>query len=167
MRPGEILALRWKASRHCALWVEQRVYKRVFDTPKNGKTREVGLSDKTFALLKEWRDLAEDPDPEGFVFPSETLTMPISADNLWRRIMQPKLEKIGLGWATFQVLRKTNASLSEKYGVDPKVASDQRGHGIGVSMEVYTCSDIEQKRSAVNKLEAAVLRMRRQQRRSA
>ena len=60
----------------------------------------------------------------------------------------------------FQVLRKTNASLSKKYGVDPKVASDQRGHGIGVSMEVYTNSDIEQKRAAVNKLEAAVLRKR-------
>lgn len=67
MRPGEILALRWKAVRHCALWVEQRVYKRVFDTPKNGKSREVGLSDGTSALLKEWRDLAEDAGPEGFV----------------------------------------------------------------------------------------------------
>ncbi len=42
------------------------------------------------------------------------------------------------------------------YGVDPKVASDQRGHGIGVSIEVYTSSDIEQKRAAANKLEAAV-----------
>ena len=72
--------------------------------------------------------------------------------------MLPKLEKSGLGWATFQVLRKTNASLSKKAGVDPKVAADQRGHGIGVSMEVYTSSDMEQKRAAVNKLEAAVLR---------
>ena len=167
MRPGEILALRWKAVRPFALVVEERVYKRVFDTPKNGKSREVGLSDGTRALLKEWRGLAEDPYPEGFVFPSEALTTPLSADNLWRRSMQPKLEKIGLDWATFQVLRKTNASLSKKYGVDPKVASDQRGHGIGVSMEVYTSSDIEQKRAAVNKLEAAALRKRKQERRSA
>ena len=72
--------------------------------------------------------------------------------------MQPKLEKLGLGWASFQVLRKTNASLSKKAGVDPKVASDQRGHGIGVSLEVYTSSDLEQKRAALKKLEAAVLR---------
>jgi hypothetical protein len=50
------------------------------------------------------------------------------------------------GLATFQVLRKTNATLSKKAGVDPKVASDQRGHGLGVSMEVYTSSDMEQKR---------------------
>ena len=45
-----------------------------------------------------------------------------------------------------------------KPGVDPKVASDQRGHGIGVSLEVYTSSDIDEKRAAVKKLEAAVLR---------
>jgi hypothetical protein len=98
-------------------------------------------------LLKEWRGLAEDPGREEFVFPSEALRTP---DNLWRRIMQPKVEKIGLGWATFQVLRKTNANLAKKYGVDPK--------------EVYTNSDIEQERAAVNKLEAAMLRKRKQPR---
>ena len=167
MRPGEILALRWKVVREHALRVEERIYKRVFDTPKSGKTREVAVSDRTAGLLMEWRDLATDPSPEGFVFSSETLATPLSADNLWRRMMQPKLKKIGLGWATFQVLRKTNASLSSKYGVDPKVASDQRGHGIGVSMDVYTSSDLEQKRAAVNKLEAAVLRKLQPLKRSA
>jgi hypothetical protein len=81
--------------------------------------------------------------------------------------MKPRLAKVGLGWATFQVLRKTNASLSKKAGVDPKVASDQRGHGIGVSLEVYTSSDLEQKREAVNKLEAVVLRKPQPLKRSA
>jgi hypothetical protein len=49
--------------------------------------------------------------------------------------MKPALDKVGLAWATFQVLRRTNASLSHKAGVDPKVSADQRGHGLGVSME--------------------------------
>lgn len=158
MRPGEILALRWRALAGDVLRVDERVYKRVLNTPKNGKKREGAISDGTLSLLREWAELAEDPRPEGFVFPSEKLTTPLSLDNLWRRHMQPKLEKIGLGWASFQMLRKTNASLSKKAGVDPKVASDQRGHGLGVSMEVYTNSDMEQKREAVRKLEAAVLR---------
>jgi hypothetical protein len=158
LRPGEILALRWKSLEGEILRVEQRVYKRVLDTPKNGKTREGAISDGTLALITEWADLAEDPSPDGFVFPSEKLTTPLSLDNLWRRYMYPKLETSGLEWATFQVLRKTNASLSKKAGVDPKVASDQRGHGLGVSMEVYTNSDLEQKRAALKKLEAAVLR---------
>jgi hypothetical protein len=50
--------------------------------------------------------------------------------------------------------------LGKKAGVDPKMASDQRGHGIGVSLEVYTSSDLEQKRAVVRQLEAAVLRKR-------
>ncbi len=158
MRPGEILALRWKSLEGAAICVEERVYKRKLDTPKNGKKREGAISDGTLTLLTEWADLAEDPSAEGFVFPSERITTPLSLDNLWRRSMQPKLEKLGLGWASFQVLRKTNASLSKKAGVDPKVSSDQRGHGIGVSLEVYTSSDLEQKRAALKKLEAAVLR---------
>ena len=158
LRPGEILALRWRSLDKERLRVEERVYKRVLNTPKNGKAREGAISDGTLALIREWADLAEDPSPDGFVFPSEKLATPLSLDNLWRRNMLPKLEKAGLEWATFQVLRKTNASLSKKAGVDPKVASDQRGHGIGVSLEVYTTSDLEQKRAAVNKLEAAVLR---------
>ena len=158
MRPGEILALRWKSVADEVIRVVERVYKRVFNTPKNGKTREGAMSDGTLELLKEWAGLAQDPSPDGFVFPSEKIVTPVSLDNLWRRHMQPKLVEIGLGWATFQVLRKTNASLSKKAGVDPKVASDQRGHGLGVSMEVYTSSDMEQKRAALKKLEAAVLR---------
>jgi len=157
MRPGEIFALRWKSIQGDAIRIEQRVYKRVFDTPKNGKVREGAISDGTLKLLKEWRILAQDQSPEGFVFPSENLKTPLSPDNVWRRSLKPKLEMIGLGWATFQVLRKTNASLSKKAGVDPKVASDQRGHGIGVSLEVYTSSDLEQKRDALKKLEAAVI----------
>ncbi len=50
------------------------------------------------------------------IFPSEKVTTPITPDNLWRRCMLPRLKEAGLGWATFQVLRKTNASLSKKAG---------------------------------------------------
>ena len=158
MRPGEIFALRWKSVRNGMLTVDERVYKRVLNTPKNGESRVGAISAGTLALLEQWAALAQDPTPDGFIFPSENILTPLSADNLWRRKMYPKLEKIGLDWATFQVLRRTNASLSKKYGIDPKVASDQRGHGVGISLKVYTSSDLEQKRAAVNKLEAAVLR---------
>jgi integrase len=161
MRPGEIMALRWKSVAGEVIRIEDRVYKRKFNTPKNGKTREGAISDGTLELMKEWAGLAQDPSPDGFVFPSEKITTPMSPDNIWRRDMFPKLDEIGLGWATFQVLRKTNASLSKKAGVDPKVASDQRGHGLGVSPEVYTTSDLEQKRAALRALEAAVRRKRK------
>ena len=40
MRPGEIFALRWRSVRDEIIRVEQRVYKRLLDMPKSGKTRE-------------------------------------------------------------------------------------------------------------------------------
>ena len=72
--------------------------------------------------------------------------------------MRPKLETVGLEWATFQVLRRTNASWERKALIDDKVAADQRGHGLGVSLEVYSISDLDQKIEAVKKIESEVIR---------
>ena len=71
------------------------------------------------------------------MFPSERGTF-LSRDNFLRRNIHNKLEKIELGWVNFQVLRRTQASLGHKEGVDPKVAADQRGHAIGVAIDTYT-----------------------------
>lgn len=71
--------------------------------------------------------------------------------------MRPPLEAVGLGWAALQVLRRTNASLARKANVDDKVTADQRGHGLGVSLEVYAVSDLQQKLAAVVKLESEVI----------
>jgi len=69
--------------------------------------------------------------------------------------MEPKLSVVGLSWATFQVLRRTNANLAP---VDPKVGADQRGHGLGVAMGVYTTSGRDQKKEAVRLIASAVAR---------
>jgi len=62
----------------------------------------------------------------------------------------------GMKRLTFQVMRRTNGSLSHKRGIDPKVAADQRGHGIGVSLDVYTRADLVQKLEAVRVLDSPV-----------
>jgi len=156
LRPGEILALRWGSFDGDAIRIRERVYEGKFDTPKNGKGRESALSDGTLSDLQTWRDLALSTEPDALVFPSENPKTPLSRTNVWRRRFLPYLKTVGLQWASFQCLRKTNASLSRKAGVDAKVSADQRGHGLGVSMEVYTISDHQQKREAVKKLERAV-----------
>lgn len=158
MRPGEIFALRWHNFGEQHFSVEQRVYRGDLDTPKTQKSlREGGLSLGTIADLAAWRQLSGDTSPDAFVFPSERLTTPLSRDNVWRRSIQPQFEKIGLGWANFQAMRRANTSLGRKYGVDDKVAADQRGHSVGVAIEVYACSDLSQKIAAVRNLESSVL----------
>jgi len=161
LRPGEILALRWGSFDDEALNIRERLYQGKFDTPKSGKAREVSMSDGTIELMGTWKTIARSTLPEAFVFPSENPASPLDMGNLWPRAFRPRLKKIGLEWATFQVLRKTNATLSKKAGVDAKVSADQRGHGLGVSMEVYTMSDRQQKREAANKLESMVTQKRK------
>jgi hypothetical protein len=71
--------------------------------------------------------------------------------------MKPRLKTAGLEWANFQVLRRTHASLGHEAKVDPKTAADQRGHGIGVALDVYTQSSVEARRAAAEMLEKSVL----------
>ena len=161
MRPGEILAIRIGSLRENSVLIDKRVYRGMLDSPKGRKgkqtARTVALSPGTVYDLKLWREKFPCEDPNQFLFPSETMKTPLSRDNAWRRDIQPKLQSIGLEWASFQVLRRTNASLSRKANIDDKVAADQRGHGLGVSLEVYAVSDLQQKIEAVTKLESEVL----------
>lgn len=158
LRPGEILALR---RRHVGLdgrtiQVEQRVYRGELDDPKSGAGRLVAVPPCTADLRCEWLETAVENDPEAWIFASGRET-PLWRDNLLRRHLRPALEKVGLGWVDFRVMRRTNASLGHDAKVDPKVSADQRGHGIGVSLDVYTKTSIEQKSIAATKLEKSVL----------
>jgi integrase len=60
-------------------------------------------------------------------------------------------------WATFQIMRRTHASLSRQAGIDPKLVADQLGHGLGVNLDVYTVAALDKRRQAVETLEASVL----------
>jgi hypothetical protein len=130
------------------------------DTPKGRKgkrtARTVALPPGTVAELQIWRMMLPKQTPQAYLFPSERDT-PLRRDNVWYRAMLPKLKAVGLEWATFQVLRGTNASLSRIAKIDDKVAADQRGHGLGVSLEVYSISDLQQKIEVVKRLESEVI----------
>jgi len=159
MRPGEILALqRRHVAQDCSeLTIEQRLYRGDIDDPKTALSkRTVGIPPQTAKELREWMELVPG-HKEAWVFASENPLKPLWRDNVWYRHMKPTLETVGLEWANFQVLRRTHASLGHDIKVDPKVAADQRGHGIGVALDVYTQSSIESRRAAAEMLANAIL----------
>lgn len=160
LRPGEILAFQRKHVQLAtsSLLIEQRVYAGVVDSPKTATSvRTVAVPPATALLLGQWMELVPD-NPEAWVFASENPDSPLRLENLSTRCLKPALEKIGMGWVNFQVFRRTHASLGQDAGIDPKVAADQRGHGIGVSLNVYTRSAFHKKMDAAEQLEKAVLK---------
>lgn len=110
----------------------------------------------TAEALRNWLELAVDTRPDAWAFPSENPDQPLWMDNVWYLHMQPKLKAVGLEWASFQVMRRTHASLGHEAGIDPRVAADQRGHGVDVALDVYTQVSLE-KRAEAAKLEQSVL----------
>jgi integrase len=163
MRPGEIFAIRLGKIGTNHVRIDQRVYAGQMDTPKGRKgkntARVVALSPGTMADVEVWKTFLANQAEDAFLFPSETGKTPLRPNNLWKRDMRPRLKPFGLEWVNYQVLRRTNASLSRKACIDDKVAADQRGHGLGVSLAVYAVSDLEQKLEAVTRLESEVKRV--------
>jgi integrase len=105
--------------------------------------------------IAAWKTFALDDGPDAWVFPSEKNT-PLSRDNVWRRFMQPKFAEVGLGWATFQVMRRTHSTLMSELKVDPKLVADQLGHTLDVNQNVYTLPNLARRQEAVNMLEMAI-----------
>ncbi|HJT71328.1 MAG TPA: hypothetical protein VJ731_14105, partial [Terriglobales bacterium] len=126
-----------------------------FASPKNGLVRTVAVPPSTASLLRQWLKDAVEPSRESFVFAGET-GRPLWRSSLLEDYIKAKLEPVGLGWVNFQVLRRTHASLGHQAKVDPKVSADQRGHGIGVALDVYTKSSMKDRAWAAKQLEDSV-----------
>jgi integrase len=154
MRPGEIFALRWGRIGEASAEVTERVYEGVLDSPKTDHSvRRVALPERLALDLGGWRRCCRDTRDDSFVFASERGT-PLSKHNVWLRNMQPKLK--GLEWCTFQVMRRTFASLSKANGGDAKTIADQCGHDVGVSLRVYVQTPMLGKLALVNELEKLI-----------
>jgi integrase len=143
MRPGEVFGLKWERMEADYADIRQRVYRGDVDSPKSVRSmRHAALSDGLLVSVDEWRAVSLDTSADAWVFPSEKLTTPLAKDNCWRRGFLPRLKPVGLGWANFQVMRRTHSSLLKELDVD-------------VNENVYTITSLRRRRDAVNALEKA------------
>jgi hypothetical protein len=53
-------------------------------------------------------------------------------------------------------MRRTQATVPRKAGIDPKLGADQLGHGLGINLDVDTISDLGQRLESVNLLEQSL-----------
>jgi len=159
MRPGEIFGMQLgdvDLETGC-LWIRRRLYRSDVDSPKNDRSkRQVALSTGTKELMTDWLHWLIRNNPDGWVFATESGKRPLSRDFVWTKRILPSVQPLGLEWATFQVMRRTHATLSKQAGVDAHTRSAQMGNTVDVNENEYAVSDFKTRREAVRKLEAAL-----------
>jgi len=157
LRPGEAIALQWGDLAPNGLHIKRRVYRGIIDTPKSAKgVRIAALSTGVQDDLNTWRALSPNTTPDAWMFASENKNAPLWATNLWFDHVRPTLDTLGLSWVNYQVLRRSAASLMNQLGIEGKTVSDQLGHHLDVSQNIYTQAGIQQQTNAVNRLDDAL-----------
>jgi integrase len=159
MRPGEIIALRWSSFNKALAKIDQRVYKGKADRPKGRRgrntSRVAAMPSSLLTDLAKWREFRKCDD--AYVFPSSNLRTPIAYEAMRKFHIKPALDKVKLGWCTFQVMRRTWSSLSKAAGADQQAVADQLGHTVKVDLTEYSLSPIEDRLEAVEAFEKYVI----------
>jgi integrase len=154
MRPGEIVGLQIGDIGGGAgdeIFVSRRVYAGKVDEPKTWRSRRpITLTPQTRALLHQYLVLKGDGDADAWLFPSETGKTPVDYRNVWQDRIRPALSKVGLGWLTFQILRRTWETEFDEGGTNPHTRAALAGHSVDVSENVYRQAKAEDRRRAVD-----------------
>jgi integrase len=140
LRPSELFALRWKCFNPAAstMTVSETVY--------NGKLRPWGKTQRSLATvhlpkelaseLAAWKQQSPDSSPEAFIFPDRT-GGPLDTGNFRKRVLHRLAVKLELPKLTFQVIRRTIATLAQKKGTVKDVQGLLRHSRTATTTDVY------------------------------
>jgi len=138
LRPSELFALRWKCLDPEAFTMK------VIETAYRGQIRPWGktrkslevvhLPKKLTADLLRWKEQCPDPSPEAFIFPNKHGDF-MDTSNYRKRVLHAA--DLGLPKLTFQVIRRTIATLAQKKGTVKDVQGVLRHSRAATTTDVY------------------------------
>ena len=157
LRPSELFALRWK----CFNYAESKM--QVFETAYNGAIRPWGKTRKSLGRVHLPKDLAEDlwlwkqecPDssPDAFIFPDAKGGF-MDTGNYRKRVLHKLARDLGLPKLTFQVIRRTIATLAQKKGTVKDVQGLLRHSRAATTTDVYMQEIPESVQATINAIHA-------------
>jgi integrase len=141
-RRGNLFKLRWEHVDFDAgvIWARKT---------KSGKPYPVPMSDEVRKILEGL------PKTSEWVFPSENPSMPLDADNWYRRVFQPACARAGIADFHFHDLRHTFGTRLAEAGTHLAVIQALMGHADPRTTARYTHATDEAKRAAVAALGTA------------
>jgi len=163
MRPGEVLALRWKDILRDRIVVDERVYDNEFDDVKTDAGRREVPYDKHGIILgairQMWDHNKKFRKPDDLVF-ANRVGRALDRHNLLHRHVKPVAERLGLSKTMdFRSFRTMHASLMRRFGARLEVARDNMGHAGSsgsITLDVYSKTWWNERVEAVTRIVEAV-----------
>ncbi len=122
LRPSELFALRWKCHRVATVLLA------IVETIYKGKIRP---------YCKTKGSLTEAPSaPEAFMFPNRDGSF-MDPSNYRKRVLHTLATELGLPKLTFQVIRRTMATLAQRKGTVKDVQGMMRHSRVATTTDVY------------------------------
>jgi integrase len=140
LRPSELFALRWKCFNPalCTMSLTETVYRgkiRSWGKTRNS-LRVVHIPKGLTADLLRWKELCSDPSPAAFIFPNKDGDF-MDTSNYRKRVLHKLAADLDLPKLTFQVLRRSIATLAQKKGSVKDVQGVLRHSRAATTMDVY------------------------------
>ena len=144
LRPGEVVALRWRSllEEPLLLDIKETYYKgkiRPYGKTKRS-TSQVPICEDLFKKLVEWREhlktKRKDVSPAAFIFRGR-FGGPLDPSNFRKRVLHKLAEELELPKLTFQVIRRTIATLAQKLGSSKDVQGFMRHETTDTTENVY------------------------------
>jgi integrase len=157
LRPSELFALRWKCF-NCAeakMQVLETVYKGML-RPWGKTKRSLGVIHLPQALAEElqlWKQQCPDASPEAFIF-TDAKGGFMDTGNFRRRVLHKLADELELPKLTFQVIRRTIATLAQKKGTVKDVQGVLRHSRAATTTDVYMQEIPESVQATINGIHA-------------
>lgn len=157
LRPSELFSLRWRCfdDVKCVLDIQETIYKgkiRPFGKTKGSLTK-VPIAKHLAKELVEWRkelkEKGRDISPNAFMFPGR-FGGPMDSSNFRHRVLHKLPEELDLPKLTFQVIRRTIATLGKTKGHVKDIQGIMRHLKASTTTDVYMQSLEPEVRSAIN-----------------
>jgi integrase len=140
LRPGELFAFRWSSldGEHNKLEIRETVYKgkiRPWGKTK-GSLTAIPVTGEQVEELNEWRRISKYAAPEDFIFAGRNGNF-MDPSNYRKRVLHKLARQLELPKLTFQVIRRTIATLAKDKGHIKDIQGMLRHSRMATTTEVY------------------------------
>jgi integrase len=159
LRPSEVFPLRWRSllEETRILDIQETLYKgkiRPYGKTK-GSITQVPLADELVHEILEWkeelRERGKSVEPEDFMFPGR-FGQPMDPNNFRKRVLHSLAVELNLPKLTFQVIRRTIATLGKSKGHVKDIQGMMRHSKASTTTDVYMQALEPDVRAAINSI---------------